>query len=241
MLIVLLLFLRGIYLIMENLLLNIKIDVPAGCYLKHPESSALGKKILTHSIILINEIGFENFNFKKLGAIINSNESSIYRYFESKHKLLIYLTSWYWGWIEYQMVIETHSLNNDEDRLKKAIDVLTRETKEVNIYTHINKILLTNIVINENSKSFLTKDVDTANKEGVFMPYKRVIKRFSSMIAAYCPTYEYPLSLASTVVQGALHQQFVKAHFKTITNFDKTHTPSQFFTDIIIKTLQHGK
>ena len=92
---------------MNPLLPNIKIEVPLGIYLKDPETSALGKKIVEHSILLIEEIGFEDFNFKKLGQLISSNESSIYRYFESKHKLLIYLTSWYWSWIEYQLVLET--------------------------------------------------------------------------------------------------------------------------------------
>ena len=226
---------------MSNLLSNIKIDVPSGTYLKNPESSELGKKILTHSIILIDDIGFEGFNFKKLGARIESNESSIYRYFESKHNLLIYLTSWFWGWLEYQLVIETYSLNNTQDKLVKAIDVLTRTTKEDNAFTHINEIILHKIVINENSKSYLTKDVDEENNEGFFMPYKRVIKRFSEIISEYNPHYKYPLSLASSVVQGALHQQFVKEHFKTITNFDNTNTPKQFFTDLVLKTLKNDR
>ena len=85
---------------MKTLLSNIKIEIPTGIYLKDPESSTLGKKIIENSIILLEEIGFEDFNFKKLGANIGSNESSIYRYFESKHKLLMYLTAWYWGWVE---------------------------------------------------------------------------------------------------------------------------------------------
>lgn len=226
---------------MNNLLSNIKIEVPSGTYLKDPESSTLGKKILTHSIILIDEMGFESFNFKKLGAAIQSNESSIYRYFESKHKLLVYLTSWYWGWLEYQLVIETYNLTSIEDKLKKAIEVLTRTTKNDNTYTHINEVLLNTIVINENSKSYLTKDVDDDNKEGFFMPYKRVVKRFSELISEYQTDYDYPLSLASTVIQSALHQQFVKDHFKTISNFNKQHTPTQFFTDLVLNALTYGK
>ena len=96
---------------MHNLLSNIKISVPENIYIKDPESSELGKRIVKHSILLINDIGFDAFTFKKLGEKIGSNESSIYRYFESKHKLLLYLSSWYWAWIEYQLVFETHSIN----------------------------------------------------------------------------------------------------------------------------------
>ncbi|HBY69084.1 MAG TPA: TetR family transcriptional regulator, partial [Flavobacteriaceae bacterium] len=93
---------------MEELLKNLQIRVNENLYLKDPESSSLGKKIIENSIILIEEIGFEGFTFKKLGDRIQSPEASIYRYFENKHKLLLYLTSWYWSWKEYQLVIKTY-------------------------------------------------------------------------------------------------------------------------------------
>ena len=50
---------------MENLLSNIKIEIPSGIYIKDPETSDLGKRIIENSIILIEKIGFEKFNFKK--------------------------------------------------------------------------------------------------------------------------------------------------------------------------------
>ncbi len=53
-------------------------------YLKNPESSDLGLKIISNSIEMVNELGFESFTFKKLGERIESPESSIYRYFENK-------------------------------------------------------------------------------------------------------------------------------------------------------------
>ena len=73
---------------MNTLLSNFKISVNPDIYLKDPESSELGRKIINHSIALIDELGFEQFTFKKLGVRIASNESSIYRYFENKHMLL---------------------------------------------------------------------------------------------------------------------------------------------------------
>lgn len=226
---------------MDKLLSNIKIEIPQGIYLKDPESSSLGKKIIQNSIVLIEEIGFEDFNFKKLGQLINSNESSIYRYFESKHHILTYLTSWYWSWIEYQLVIETYSLSNVQEKLYKAIDVVTRTTKEDSNYSHINEVLLNLIMINESSKSFLTKDVDIENNEGYFISYKRVVQRVSEIIKAYNTTYKYSLSLASTIIEGALHQQFLKDHFMSITNCDNTITPTHFFTNLILNTLSDGQ
>ena len=85
---------------MNQLFGSLKISVNEQLYLKDPESSQLGKKIIEHSILLIDSIGFDGLTFKKLGLAVGSNESSVYRYFENKHKLLLYLTSWYWGWIK---------------------------------------------------------------------------------------------------------------------------------------------
>ena len=226
---------------MDKLLSNIKIEVPKGIYLKDPESSLLGKRIVENSIIQIEELGFEDFNFKKLGLLINSNESSIYRYFDSKHKLLIYLTAWYWSWIEYQLVIETYSINTTKDKLNKAIEVVTRTTKKDSKYSHVNEVLLNKIIINENSKSYLTKDVDNENEDGYFMPYKRVVQRVSEIISNYDNSYTYPLSLASTIIESSLHQQFIKIHFKSITNCDDKTTPTDFFKDLTLKTLLNEK
>ena len=226
---------------MKDLLSSIEIKVPKGICLKDPESSLLGKKIIEQSIVLIEEMGFEDFNFKKLGISIGSNESSIYRYFESKHKLLIYLTSWYWSWIEYQLVLETYSIHDTSKKLKKAIEIVTRTTEQDGNYRHINEVFLNQIVINENSKSFLTKDVDIENKDGYFMSYKQVVKRLADIILAYNPRYKFELSLASSLIEGALHQQFIKIHFKSITNCNDRISPTDFFTELILKTLSNDK
>ena len=227
---------------MQDLLPNIRIEMPEGIFLKDPETSKLGKKIIEHSIILIEDIGFEDFNFKKLGKLIGSNESSIYRYFESKHKLLIYLTSWYWSWIEYQLLVETYSIEDNKDKLKKAIKVVTRTVKQDGNYIHINEVLLNNIIVSENSKSYLTKKVDLENESGFFMPYKRVVYRIAEIVSANNGSYNHPLSLASTVLEGALHQHYLKYHFKTLTNCDSKNTPTDFFTNLVLNTiLIHGE
>ncbi|PKH50963.1 TetR family transcriptional regulator [Tenacibaculum sp. Bg11-29] len=226
---------------MKNFLSNIKIEIPSGIYLKDPETSDLGKRIVENSIKLIEIIGFESFNFKKLGKLIGSNESSVYRYFESKHKLLIYLTSWYWGWIQYQLVIETYSINDAKEKLTKAIQIVTKTTEQDSNFSHINEILLNLIVINENSKSYSTKEVDTENKDGFFKLYKEVVKRLADIISNYNNTYQHPLTLASTIIEGALHQQFIKQHFKSLTNCNDSISPTSFFLDLTLNSLANDK
>ena len=103
---------------MKNL--SIHIEISPKLYLKNPDSSDLGRKIVSSSIKMISELGFETFTFKKLGERIESPESSIYRYFENKHTLLIYLVSWYWSWIEYQIVFATNNIDSRIEKLKKA-------------------------------------------------------------------------------------------------------------------------
>ena len=222
---------------MINLLSNLKIAVPDKIYLKDPESSDLGRRIIEHSILLIDDIGFDSFTFKKLGTKIGSNESSIYRYFESKHKLLLYLTSWYWAWIEYQLVFATHNMPDKTEQLYKAIDVVTKTIEEDVTFTHINEVVLNRIIINEYSKSYLTKEVDSENKEGYFVVYKRLIRRISGMLANINPEYKYTLSLASTIVEGALHQHFLKEHFISITDCNDTVTPTDFFKALAINAI----
>jgi len=223
---------------MTDLLSNIKIAVPEKIYIKDPETSPLGKKIIEQSIILINNQGFDNFNFKKLGVIIGSNESSIYRYFENKHKLLLYLTSWYWSWIEYQLVFETSNIPNKLEKLSKAIEVVTRSIKEDSNYSHINEIILNKIIINENSKSYLTKEVDQENREGFFIVYKRIVHRLREMILAVNPNYKFATSLASTVIEASLHQHFLKDHFSSITDCNSDEDPTEFLSSLTLNLLK---
>lgn len=223
---------------MQNILSNIIISVNDKLYVKNPETSELGKKIIEQSILLIDEIGFENFTFKKLGEKISSNESSIYRYFESKHKLMLYLSSWYWGWIEYKLAFATTNVSNPMERLKKGIAIVTEKVEDDTTTLHINEAILNKIIIQEFTKTLLTKEVDEENKEGFFLVYKRVINRIIEMINEVNPDYAFAKSLASSIVEGALHQHFLKDHLKTITNCNEIVSPTDFYINLIENTLR---
>lgn len=222
---------------MNSFLTNLKIQVNNKIFVKDPETSALGKKIIQESILLIDDIGFENFTFKKLGERIGSNESSIYRYFESKHKLLLYLSSWYWGWMEYRLVFTTNNVTNPNEKLKKAITLLTEKIEDDSTTEHINESILNKIIIAEFTKTIMTKEVDEENKEGFFLVYKRVINRLVEMINEVNPNYEFSKSLASSIVEGSLHQHFLKEHLKTITTIDTNISVTDFYLNITEKIL----
>jgi len=218
---------------MNGLLANLKIQVNPKIYLKDPETSLLGRNIIRESISLIDEIGFDNFTFKKLGERIGSNESSVYRYFENKHKLLVYLSSWYWSWMEYRIVFATTNIDNPLERLRKAVSLITEKIEDDEKTEYINESTLNRIIVAEFTKTFLTKEVDEENKEGFFLIYKQVINRIVTMITEVNPDFPYPRSFASSIVEGSLHQHFIKDHFKTITDCSNKVNPTDFYLHML--------
>lgn len=217
---------------------NIKFNIGDSIYVKDPETSELGKKILKESILLINEIGFEEFTFKKLGIKIGSNESSIYRYFENKHKLLVYLSCWYWSWIEYKLVFATANIENSIQKLIKAIAVVTEKIEDDEATDYINESVLNKIIIEEFSKTLQTREVDNENKKGYFIIYKRVINRIIGFVEDVNPDYPFAKSLISSIIEGALHQHFLKDHLKTITNCNEEISPMHFYTHLVENLLK---
>lgn len=223
---------------MKDLIASIKIQVNENIYVKDPETSKLGKKIIEESILLINAIGFDNFTFKKLGEKIGSNESSIYRYFENKHKLLVYLSSWYWSWMEYKLFFATNNIEDPFEKLKKAITVVTEKIEDDEKTEHINELILNKIIISEFTKTLHTKEVDEENKVGFFLIYKRVINRIVNLIIEVNPDYPFAKSLASNIIEGALHQHFLRDHLSTITNCNEKISPTDFYIHLITTILK---
>lgn len=218
---------------------NIRFHVSESFYLKDPESSELGRKILKHGIHMIDELGFDEFTFRKLGMEIGSNEASIYRYFESKYKFFIFLSSWYWAWMEYSLILALTNVTSAEKRLERAIALLSNEPKDNVNLEYFDLVRLSRVVNAEYSKSFLTKDVDVANKDGAFINYKQFVSRVSDIVKEINCKYKYPNMLISTVIEGILLQKFFAEHLPRLTNKQKDSLYIQkFFTELVFKTIK---
>lgn len=109
---------------MDGVSQNIKIEVCSKLYVKNPFSSALGRNIIAESLILIDEIGLENFTFKKLSKVLDTTESSVYRYFENKQKLLLFCISWFWSWLNILIMIQVQNVPDAKEKLKKALYII---------------------------------------------------------------------------------------------------------------------
>ena len=221
--------------------LQLQIKMNEALYLRNPENSELGKNILKHSIQLIYKTGFETFTFKKLAEDIGTTEAGIYRYFENKHKLLVYLTAWYWGWLEFQISFHTNNIEDPSVRLKRVIKLLATAVEDDEQTIHINESLLHQIIISEGSKAYLTKQVGEDNKQHFFKPYKDLCAVIGNIISECSPEYKYPKSLASTIIEMAHFQNFFMNNLPSLTDFSDTKEESEiiaFLNDLVFSTLK---
>lgn len=224
---------------MSTILSNLTLTIPENIYIKDPQSSKLGRRILEFSIQIIRQEGLEKFTFKKLADEIGSNESSVYRYFENKHMLMLYLISWYWGWLEYKLVFRINNIECKKKVLKRAIIAITETPKKDETFGFINEEELHHIIVQEYAKAFHTIDIDEENKNGYFAIYRRLVERLSNIILDVKPAYDYSLTLANTILQGALMQNFLHEHFKQLSDFKESDVEpiTQFFNHLTFKSL----
>jgi hypothetical protein len=189
--------------------IQLQIKMKEKLFLRNPGQSELGKKIIMRSIQLIHEQGFEAFTFKKLAEAIGSTEAGIYRYFENKHRLLIYITAWYWSWLEYRVAVHTTNIANPIVKLKKVIQLLATTVEDDVSTSHVDESILHQIIITESSKAYLTKKVSEDNKDQLFKPYKDLCAKIGKIILECNPNYKYPKSLSSTIIEMAHFQNFL--------------------------------
>lgn len=224
---------------MELLMNQIRIQVNEKLYLKDPNSSATGKAIIQSGIELVDEMGIEEFTFGKLSKRIGSPESTIYRYFENKHRFLLFITAWYWSWLEHYLVFATNNISDASESLRRAIVVLTVPGNADSGVPYIDMERLNRIVVCESSKSFLHKHVDDENKEGFFAVYKRVVQRVSDMILRINADFQYPHTLVSTIIESAHHQKFFSDHIPSLTDVGGNDKKiAAFFTEMTFKTIE---
>lgn len=199
--------------------LQLQIKMNEKLFIKNPEATELGRKIILHSVQLIHEDGFEAFTFKKLAKAIGTTEAGIYRYFENKHRLLMYITAWYWSWVEYQVTFQTHNITDPVVKLKKTIALLATPIDDNVTTSYVNEKMLHQIIITEGSKAYLTKKVSEDNKDHLFKPYKDLCAKIGDIILECKPDYRYPKSLSSTIIEMAHLQNFFMNHLPSLTDF----------------------
>ncbi len=211
-------------------------------FLRDPQNTMLGQNIISKGVKMIDELGFEVFTFKKLAEGISSTEASVYRYFENKHRLLIYLIDWYWTWLDHRLDFELNNIEYPKERLRKCLRLLTQETKNDRNIAFMDMESLHRIVMTEFEKTYLTKDVDSNNKEGLFLPYKSLCNKVAAIISEINPQYAFPLSLTSTAMLAVTHQVYYAQHLPSLSDMKNDGKKSnqklfEFLESLILKTI----
>jgi AcrR family transcriptional regulator len=145
--------------------ITIQMKLNENLYLRDPQHTSLGKRIIQYSIVLIDEIGFESFTFKKLAERIGSTEASVYRYFENKHLLLVYLLCWYWEWMKFRIDYHTMNIEDPRRKLEIAISSIVDTSRRNTSIEFVDEDVLHRIVVAEATKAYHTKEVDQENKK----------------------------------------------------------------------------
>ncbi len=216
--------------------LDFKVKLNEKLYLKNPEESEIGKTLVKASIQMISALGYELFTFKKLSQQAGCTEATVYRYFENKHKLLIYLIDWYWAYVEFQVIFHTNNLVGAREKIKKLIDILVWEDNEVIQFSEADLQSLYYIAIAEGSKTYLSKEVDENNKVKLYQPYKDLSMLIAGIFKEYNPAYKYPNSLASTVLEMSHLQYYFMQHLPRLCDFSnkKNVKEIEFFLEGLV-------
>lgn len=207
--------------------LILRFELPEKLFVKDPQESKYGRRLLQNSIELIDELGFESFTFRKLAKKMESSEVSIYRYFENKHLMLLYLNCWYWEWVTYLIDFQVANVSNSKEKLRKAIHCMIHANQESKLSEYINEGQLFQIIMKESSKTYHISGVDKENKYGFFIPYKELVSRIATIIKEISPKFKYSRSLGSSIFEMINNQIFFAQHLPRLTSLDKKNTLSE--------------
>ncbi len=198
--------------------INLKIN--PNLYSKDPQDTDLGKKIIENSVIMIDESGLEQFTFKKLAETISSTETSIYRYFENKHQLFVYLLNWYWEWMVIRIDLNTLNISSPLEKLKIVMSVIVDTAKRNTAIKFVDEEALHRIVVSEGAKGYHHKLVDKENQYGFFLSYKKLCGRVADLIQEVNPEFPYPRALASMLIETANNSLYFAQHLPRLTDLD---------------------
>jgi len=229
---------------------SIRIQVNPALFLRDPEETELGRRLVAQSVLLIEELGFERFTFKKLAAAIDSTEASMYRYFQSKHQLLSYLLAWYWSRLEYLIHSRTRNIESPIEQLQVALDVLTQPALgtrtrplEDAAHSYINERVLHHIVTLESTKMYIPKGLQRMQREALMEDYERLCHRLQEILRAIRPKYRFPKTLVTTIIHSIQRASLYAELFPGLTDLRSGETTGDlrhFIEELALSALERA-
>ncbi|MCB0354121.1 MAG: TetR/AcrR family transcriptional regulator [Bdellovibrionales bacterium] len=220
---------------------ELKISVNSSLFLRDPEETDLGRKMIQHSIIMIDRMGLDQFTFKKLAQEIQSTEASMYRYFESKHMLLYYLLSWYWTRSLFLFDYQTSNISDPVKKIRIALEVLLHMIEDDPATTHVDEGALSRIAVLESAKVYRVGSENKSEREAKSEAYHDFCQRIAKVMKEVSPRYRYPKSLVIAVISTIQRQSFYLDNLPTLTDIKKSKTSkkelAKFVEQLVFRTL----
>lgn len=219
---------------------NISFSVNTQLFKKNPEESAIGREIISNSIELIHTLGLDGFTFKKLAVKIEHTEATIYRYFENKQMLLLYIVNWYWLYLDFLIEFKIQNLKDPKHKINEIIAILSQNLSETKLTSNYNLGAIFQIINREGNKVYLHTEVKEINKIQLYKPYKDLCAKIAAIFLSYKPKYPYSHSLASTLIETSHLQIFFTENLPRLTDVNeqnKENYAHNFLSDIIFKSL----
>lgn len=205
---------------MNKILAHINFEMAECLSSKNPIGSEIGQEILRKSSQLIVRDGIDLFTFKKLAIEIGSTESTIYRYFENKHQLLLYLTSWYWNLLEVKLAFITSNLHNPVERMDIALHFLSAPINELSATSFLDENVLHQIVIRDSTKSINALGMTVKKNTEYLEAYINLVKRLSEIIHKVNSKYKFPSALAISLIETSHHQAHLQGILPGVSDLD---------------------
>ncbi|HMQ06578.1 MAG TPA: helix-turn-helix domain-containing protein [Saprospiraceae bacterium] len=205
---------------------SVSVNVNHSIYLKDPLETDLGRRILSQAVVLFDEAGLNAFNFKELAARISSTEASIYRYFENKHMLLLYLTCWYWEYLFYLLEMNLRNISDPEEKLNIAVKTVVSGLLDTNENHFLDHEKLQHLMVDLSINAYHSKNIEEENRAGIYDNYMALSAYLSGIIKEVNPEFKYPRSLATTILEMATNHLYFAKHFPEMTELG--HAANKF-------------
>ena len=196
---------------------RLSIAVNPNTYLRNPEDTELGRKIIKHGVELLSETGYQCFNFKHLAKYMESTEASVYRYFENKYMLLVYLTSWYWEYLDLQIMLNTRNIDDPHKKLRLMVKTIVSgvDSDFQNEYFDIKK--LHKIVVEQSPRVIHSKKVEACEKAGMFSNFKTLNNNIAEIILECDNDFKYPSALATNILKLSMDHKYYSEYICSLT------------------------
>ncbi|MFN5207896.1 MAG: TetR/AcrR family transcriptional regulator [Bacteroidota bacterium] len=213
--------------------LHFQVHIPSRMAQHDPSHSRTGLKILNTAIQLIADEGYESFHLSRLAEKADTVESTVYRYFENKHKLLLYISGWYWAYLDFSIDYETREMKAPAQILNKAIEMMAGKNLPTNIDLIGDPLLIHRIMITEFSKIYITQMAQEDNKEGYFVYFKTFVNKIGNLLSAIMPGYKFPRSFAFLLVLGIYQQMHVAEKLPALSDYDQSEPLDEYISRFI--------